>query len=155
MTDATNQNVRPGTPRKTARAFALAFSVLAAGAMGLSLALPADQSLAVFGGLLLAALSVLLASGLARRVVQRSSSSAAAALDAQRIQALLGGGLVVKLLVLAVAFLAMDLAGLKFSLLVAFALAFAGAALVLQFVVATQLARSPKLDACVSPATPR
>lgn len=155
MTDATNQNVRPGTPRKTARAFALAFGVLAAGATGLSLALPKDQSFAVFAGLVLAALSVLLASGFARRVVQRSATSAAAALDAQRLQALLGGGLVVKLLVLAIAFLAMDLAGMKFSLLVAFALAFAGAALVLQFVVATQLARSPKLDACVSPATPR
>ncbi len=155
MTDATTHDVRHATPRKTARAFVLALGVLAAGALGLSAVLPSDQSVAVFAGLLLASVSVLLASGFARRVVQRSASHAATALDGQRIQALLGAGLVVKLLVLAVAFLAMDLAGLKFSLLVAFALAFAGAALVLQFVVASQLARSSRMEPRVSPAIQR
>jgi hypothetical protein len=101
-----------------------------------------------------AAVAVLLASLFATRVV-RPASGQHAAIEAQRLQALLGAGLMVKVVLLAVSFGAMALAGLKFSTLVAFALAFAAAALVLQFVVAFQLSRRLQGSASVIPATPR
>lgn len=150
MTDAATQHVRHATPHKTARAFVLALGALAAVAMAAGAALPFDQSVAVFAGLALAAASVLLASLFSRRIMQRSDAKSSPLLDGQRMQALLGAGFVLKLFVLLGAFLAMDFAGLKFSLLLAFALAFAGAALVLQIVVAIQLARTPRMDLRVS-----
>ena len=133
---------------------ALIAMLAAAGSMGWSGAVAGSEVWAALAGVLVAACAVLLASAFASRVA-RPVSGKVAAIEAQRLQALLGAGLMVKVVLLAVSFGAMALAGLKFSTLVAFAVAFAAAALVLQFVVVFQLSRSLQGRASVIPVTPR
>ena len=154
MTDATSSQAT--APRVGGRAFALALVAMLAGAgsVGWTGAVAPSEAWAALSGVVVAALAVLLASLFATRVV-RPASGQHAAIETQRLQALLGAGLMVKVVLLAVSFGAMALAGLKFSTLVAFALAFAAAALVLQFVVAFQLSRRLQGSASVIPATPR
>ena len=104
--------------------------------------IPADVGAAVWLGYGCALLAVVLGSLAYAKVGAKSSAERDPHLASTRLQGLLGAAFVVKVAVFGAGFAALSLSDVKFEFLVAFALAFAGAALVLQLVTVVQLARS-------------
>ena len=90
-------------------------------------------------GFAAAALAVALGVWLSGRAQKGTALDADARLAGQRLQILLGGSFVAKLAVLGLGFAVLSAAGLKFEFLIAFALAFAGAAVSLQLVTVVRL----------------
>lgn len=111
------------------------WALVAAGTM------PADLAPAAAVGFALAAVAVLVGACMHARLGGRTAVERDATLASQRLQALLGGSFVAKLACLGLGYGALRWAGMKFDFLIAFAVAFAAAALALQLVTVARLAR--------------
>lgn len=142
-----SSNPAPVTVRRPRAAatfgFALAavgvpFAVGAAGAVA-SGWLAAELLPAIAVGFAAAALAVALGVWLSGRAQKGTALDADPRLAGQRLQILLGGSFVAKLAVLGLGFAVLTTLGLKFEFLIAFALAFAGAAVSLQLVTVVRL----------------
>lgn len=129
------------------RAFGLGAAVVVAGvaavvalgpAVGLAEPLPAFVGLGAGAALLAGVLATALHAR-ATRAVPHEADPRHAAL---RLQGLLGAAFLIKLLTAGACVAALSVAGVKFPSVAAFALAFAGAALVLQLVTVALLARA-------------
>ncbi len=116
---------------------------LAVGLLAATSLLPVALLPTIGLGLLCAALAVAIGTVFHGRARAGHARDGDPLLASQRLQAMLGGSFLAKLLVLALGFGGLVLADVKFPALVAFALAFAGAALLLQLVTVLRLTRMP------------
>lgn len=135
--------VTAGAAFRTALLWALLPLMLVLGLAAATSLLAVELLPAVGLGLLLATLAVAIGTLFHSRARASHARDSDPFLASQRLQAMLGGSFVAKLVVLSAGFGGLAMADVKFPSLVAFALAFAGAALLLQLVTVLRLSRMP------------